>query len=102
MRAVDSLPSFLVANAQQDPTIPDGWSDTLTLGLLPACPSTAQNRWQAFMGLPSCANAGEQWLTWKDGFLLPRAYCSFAYSAFACVRMGISRSASFQRVRKSW
>src|SRR5438874_4477242 len=27
---------------------------------------------------------------------------SFAYSAFAAMRMGISGSASFQRVRKSW
>ena len=29
------------------------------------------------------------------------AYCSFAYSALACFRMGMSGSASFQRVRKS-
>ena len=29
------------------------------------------------------------------------AYCSFAYSALACFRMGMSESASFQRVRKS-
>jgi hypothetical protein len=28
-------------------------------------------------------------------------YCSFAYSALACFRMGMSRSASFQRVTKS-
>jgi len=28
-------------------------------------------------------------------------YCNFAYSALACFRMGISGSASFQRVRKS-
>jgi hypothetical protein len=28
-------------------------------------------------------------------------YCSFAYSALACFRMGMSGSASFQRVRKS-
>jgi hypothetical protein len=28
-------------------------------------------------------------------------HCSFAYSALACFRMGISGSASFQRVRKS-
>ena len=28
-------------------------------------------------------------------------YCSFAYSALACFRMGMSESASFQRVRKS-
>lgn len=27
-------------------------------------------------------------------------YCSLAYSAFACLRMGISGSASFHRVRK--
>ena len=30
------------------------------------------------------------------------AYGSFAYSAFACFRMGMSGSASFQRVKKSW
>ena len=31
-----------------------------------------------------------------------KLYCSFAYSALASFRMGISGSASFQRVRKSW
>jgi len=30
------------------------------------------------------------------------SYCSFAYSVFACFRMGRSGSASLQRVRKSW
>ena len=30
-----------------------------------------------------------------------RNYCSFAYSALASFRMGMSGSASFQRVRKS-
>jgi len=29
------------------------------------------------------------------------SYCSFAYSALACLRMGMSESASFQSVRKS-
>ena len=29
-------------------------------------------------------------------------YFSFAYSALACCRMGMSGSASFQRARKSW
>jgi hypothetical protein len=29
-------------------------------------------------------------------------YCSFAYSALACFRMGMSGSASFQRVKNSW
>ncbi len=29
-------------------------------------------------------------------------YCSFAYSALACFRMGISGSASFHSVRKFW
>ena len=29
-------------------------------------------------------------------------YSSFAYSALACFRMGMSGSASFQRVKKSW
>jgi len=28
-----------------------------------------------------------------------RNYCSFAYSAFACCRMGMSGSAFFQKVR---
>jgi len=32
----------------------------------------------------------------------PSRYCSFAYSALACFRMGMSGSASFQSVRKSW
>jgi hypothetical protein len=31
-----------------------------------------------------------------------RCYCNFAYSALASFRMGMSGSASFQRVRKSW
>jgi len=30
-----------------------------------------------------------------------RSYCSLAYSALACLRMGMSESASFQSVRKS-
>jgi hypothetical protein len=29
-------------------------------------------------------------------------YCSFAYSALACLRMGTSGSASFHRLKKSW
>ena len=29
-------------------------------------------------------------------------YCSFAYSALASFRMGMSGSASFQRAKKSW
>ncbi len=32
----------------------------------------------------------------------PLAYCSFAYSALACFRMGMSGSASFQKVREPW
>jgi hypothetical protein len=31
-----------------------------------------------------------------------RCYCSFAYSALACFRMGVSGSASFQSAKKSW
>src|ERR1700678_2015340 len=34
-------------------------------------------------------------------FISLSGYCSFAYSALACLRMGMSGSASFQRVRKS-
>ena len=34
--------------------------------------------------------------------LLSSAHCNFAYSALASFRMGISGSAAFQRVRKSW
>jgi hypothetical protein len=33
-----------------------------------------------------------------NGWLV--GYCSLAYSALACLRMGMSGSASFQRVRK--
>src|SRR6266513_3184277 len=29
-------------------------------------------------------------------------YCNFAYSALACFKMGMSGSASFQRVKKYW
>ena len=29
-------------------------------------------------------------------------YCSFAYSALACLKIGMSGSASFQRLKKSW
>jgi len=40
--------------------------------------------------------AGQAWLGRSR-----RCYCSFAYSALASFRMGMSGSASFQRVRKS-
>ena len=33
---------------------------------------------------------------------LQSSHCSFAYSALASFRMGMSGSASFQRARKSW
>src|SRR5580700_4042086 len=36
-----------------------------------------------------------------SGFGPARRYWSLAYSAFACFRMGISASASFQRAKKS-
>jgi hypothetical protein len=38
----------------------------------------------------------------KDGLstIALKIYCNLAYSALACCRMGISGSASFQRVRK--
>ena len=32
----------------------------------------------------------------------PSPYCNFAYSALACFRIGMSGSASFHSVRKSW
>src|SRR5580692_10264245 len=35
-------------------------------------------------------------------FIECRNYCSFAYSALACFRMGMWGSASFQSERKSW
>ena len=38
-------------------------------------------------------------ITRSDGRGCPN-YCNFAYSAFACFKMGISESASFQRLRK--
>jgi len=33
---------------------------------------------------------------------VPLVHCSLAYSALACLRIGMSLSASFQSVRKSW
>ena len=33
---------------------------------------------------------------------IERSYCNLAYSSFACFRIGISASASFQIPRKSW
>jgi transposase len=42
-----------------------------------------------------------QELTNFERRISPSVYCSFAYSAFAAMRMGISGSASFQSVRKS-
>ncbi len=39
--------------------------------------------------------------TARDKAGLLSSYCSFAYSALASFRMGMSGSASFQRVRKS-
>jgi hypothetical protein len=38
------------------------------------------------------------WAVWEGGY---SGYCNFANSAFACFRMGMSGSASFQSVRKS-
>ena len=42
--------------------------------------------------------------TWGRGMRLPPegSYCSFAYSALACLRMETSGSASFQSARTSW
>ena len=37
----------------------------------------------------------------RQGFSQTTAHCNFAYSALAFLRIGISGSASFQRVRKS-
>ena len=52
--------------------------------------------WTVEAGLPKAATQ------LVAGFAVTRScYCSFAYSALACFRMGISGSASFQRVRKS-
>jgi hypothetical protein len=47
--------------------------------------------------------SGESWggVTETTGCILFVSYCNLAYSAFACFRMGMSGSASFQRVRKS-
>jgi hypothetical protein len=43
---------------------------------------------------------------WESGLLRAstegqRSYCSFAYSALACLKIGMSGSAFFQSVRKS-
>jgi len=37
----------------------------------------------------------------SQSWITPQPHCSFAYSALACFRMGMSGSASFQRLRKS-
>ena len=44
-----------------------------------------------------CSNKCLQWLPERAGGL---NHSSFAYSALACFRIGMSGSASFQRVRK--
>jgi hypothetical protein len=59
--------------------------------------------------LPECALYKEFWgpllRTTASSQLAPRdaevSYCNLAYSAFACLRIGTSTSASFQRARKS-
>jgi hypothetical protein len=63
--------------------------------------SSAQHGWQVFMELPFAKIIGKQWPPRKGCFLLLGSYCSLAYSVFASFRMGMSGSASFQRVRKS-
>ena len=49
--------------------------------------------------LPTGGKVMPQRLRGQRAFSL--AYCNFAYSLLACFRMGMSGSASFQRVRKS-
>jgi hypothetical protein len=46
------------------------------------------------------STCGCSWFGWRKRGRMS-AHCSFAYSALACLRMGMSGSASFQRVRKS-
>ena len=67
-------------------------------GLGKVCPSYAQNRWRALMDCHFCTDHRR---TVGGRFPATAGYCSFAYSALACFKTGMSRSASFQRVRKS-
>ena len=55
----------------------------------------------ALMEPPFAPIIGERWLVWKDLFPATGSYRSFANSAFACLRTGMSGSASFQSVRNS-
>jgi hypothetical protein len=50
----------------------------------------------------SAEQEGEYEKAGGRGRYTPHCYCSFAYSALASFRMGMSGSASFQSVRKSW
>ena len=51
--------------------------------------------------LPTCSKAIDE-VTWRSGSACAmKAYCSCAYSALACFKIGMSGSASFQRARKS-
>lgn len=50
-------------------------------------PTSGPFRWES--ALPRASTEGQ------------RSYCSFAYSALACLKIGMSGSASFQSVRKS-
>jgi hypothetical protein len=55
---------------------------------------------------PACRKRGSATFTLRicdrcRGFSRQNSHCSFAYSALACFRMGMSGSASFQKLRNS-
>jgi hypothetical protein len=83
------LPQFCQRWLGQFPSLRDRceWPHAVVLAVV-MCDGGSSARW-----CPSKSLASD------EGFFL--FYCIFAYSALACLRMGMSGSASFQSVKKS-
>ena len=60
---------------------------------------SASGEWVDLTTIAALSNYESSLWVWVNGRLI--GYCSFAYSALACFRMGMSGSASFHSVRKS-
>src|ERR1039458_1575038 len=70
-------------------------------GLWKGCSSSTQNCWHAPTELPVAPIVCETVAAGEGLFPATGGYCSFAYSALACFRMGMSGSASFQSEESS-
>ena len=88
MRLVSGL-AILFLNPSLQMTLTDDY----TAGKTDADKSRVDECYRLIASGDNFVRAGRAWS--------PRCYCSFAYSALASFRMGMSGSASFQSVRKS-